>query len=95
MGFFNRRTRPADANTATAVAEGPDTTHEKGRRGIMHRNERKPAGAGSEYGNGNLNARPRFGQWLKATLLDLITMIIMGAIGLGVSLLPDIIASDY
>lgn len=28
--------------------------------------------------------RPRFGQWLKATLLDILTMAAMGAIGLGV-----------
>lgn len=89
MGFFNRRSRPADANTAAAVAEGPDTTREKhGRRGIMRKNERRPttAGAGPAYGNGHLNARPRFGQWLKATWLDFLTMVIMGAIGLGVRL---------
>jgi diacylglycerol diphosphate phosphatase/phosphatidate phosphatase len=30
-------------------------------------------------------ARPTFGQWLKYTLLDLITMLVMGMIGLGVS----------
>jgi diacylglycerol diphosphate phosphatase/phosphatidate phosphatase len=29
-------------------------------------------------------ARPTFGQWLKFTLLDLITMLVMGMIGLGV-----------
>jgi diacylglycerol diphosphate phosphatase / phosphatidate phosphatase len=28
--------------------------------------------------------RPSFGQWLKHTWLDLLTMVIMGAIGLGV-----------
>jgi len=88
MGFFNRRTRPADANTANAVAEGPDTTREKtGRQGIMRKNERHPATARAEYGNGHLNTRPRFGQWLKATWPDLLTMVIMGAIGLGVGLL--------
>lgn len=34
--------------------------------------------------------RPSFGQWLKYTWLDILTMIAMGAIGLGVSTsLPD------
>ncbi|CZR57595.1 related to diacylglycerol pyrophosphate phosphatase DPP1 [Phialocephala subalpina] len=32
----------------------------------------------------NMNTRPSFGQWLKVTWLDLITMVIMGIIGLGV-----------
>jgi len=30
--------------------------------------------------------RPSFGQWLKVTWLDILTMIAMGAIGLGVSI---------
>lgn len=33
----------------------------------------------------SMGTRPSFGQWLKHTGLDIITMIIMGAIGLGVS----------
>lgn len=33
--------------------------------------------------------RPSFGQWLKVTWLDIITMIIMGAIGLGVCFSPQ------
>lgn len=32
-----------------------------------------------------MSRRPSFGQWLKGTLLDIITMICMGALGLGVS----------
>ncbi|TAQ91480.1 Phosphatidate phosphatase/4-nitrophenylphosphatase/Peroxidase [Chlorociboria aeruginascens] len=32
----------------------------------------------------NMSTRPPFGQWLKATWLDLVTMVIMGVIGLGV-----------
>lgn len=31
------------------------------------------------------NSRPTFGQWLKQTWIDILTMIILGAIGLGVS----------
>jgi hypothetical protein len=30
--------------------------------------------------------RPSFGQWLKVTWLDIVTMVIMGVLGLGVSL---------
>ncbi len=30
--------------------------------------------------------RPRFGQWLRHTWLDILTMAAMGAVGLGVSL---------
>jgi hypothetical protein len=32
-----------------------------------------------------MSKRPSFGQWLKYTWLDILTMAIMGAIGLGVS----------
>lgn len=31
-----------------------------------------------------MSARPTFGQWLKATGLDILTMIVMGALGLGI-----------
>lgn len=30
------------------------------------------------------NSRPSFGQWLKVTWLDIITMALMGALGLGI-----------
>jgi len=74
MGFFNRRTVPADTNTATATG----TTHEK--PGLFgRRNQHTAAG-----GNRAWNSRPTFGQWFKATWLDILTMAIMGAIGLGV-----------
>jgi hypothetical protein len=32
-----------------------------------------------------MKTRPSFGQWLKFTALDIFTMAVMGAIGLGVS----------
>ncbi|KAI8261185.1 Lipid phosphate phosphatase 1 [Colletotrichum sp. SAR 10_77] len=35
-----------------------------------------------------MSRRPSFGQWLKGTLLDIITMICMGAIGLGIYMAP-------
>lgn len=33
----------------------------------------------------SMSTRPKFGQWLKHTWLDIVTMVIMGVIGLGVS----------
>ncbi|KAF2733069.1 PAP2-domain-containing protein [Polyplosphaeria fusca] len=74
MGFFNRRNVAADSNTTTATG-----THEK--PGIFgRRNHGHSAGGGAHA----WNSRPTFGQWFKATWLDILTMIIMGAIGLGV-----------
>lgn len=32
----------------------------------------------------SMSARPTFGQWLKLTWLDILTMAVMGALGLGV-----------
>jgi diacylglycerol diphosphate phosphatase/phosphatidate phosphatase len=34
----------------------------------------------------NMSTRPTFSQWLKVTWLDIVTMAVMGIIGLGVSL---------
>lgn len=43
--------------------------------------EKRPA---KHHGVPSHNTRPTFGQWIKATWLDILTMAIMGAIGLGV-----------
>lgn len=69
MGIFNRK---------QPVAEGPagaaePTTH----------TSRKIRGNSSPYYS--MATRPSFGQWLKYTWLDILTMVIMGVIGLGVS----------
>jgi len=70
MGLFNKRnTTPVAADTTTATG-----THEK-----RSRPRRASRGAASSH-----NTRPSFGQWIKATWLDILTMAIMGAIGLGV-----------
>lgn len=37
----------------------------------------------------SMGTRPTFGQWLKWTWLDIITMAAMGAVGLGVCLSPN------
>ncbi|CAG5145359.1 uncharacterized protein ALTATR162_LOCUS1698 [Alternaria atra] len=70
MGFFNKRnTTPVAADTTTATG-----AHEK-----RTRPRRSSKGGSASY-----NSRPGFGSWLKATWLDILTMALMGAVGLGV-----------
>jgi len=89
MPFFNKKPQAADANTATAVGSNNASASEKpGLKGLMSRRNRQPVQPTQEqaaYGHDNLNRRPTFGQWLKGTIVDIITMVIMGVIGLGVS----------
>ncbi|KAF2136330.1 uncharacterized protein K452DRAFT_362590 [Aplosporella prunicola CBS 121167] len=74
MGLFSRNTRPADANTAHSTGStAPANGHHAEKTGRHH-----------TYGDGSFNRRPPFGQWLKTTWLDILTMAVMGAIGLGV-----------
>lgn len=83
MGFFNRRTAPPDANTSASVG----TAREKhSRRAVMSSSERrhKRKHSNAAYGDGTLNKRPSFGHWAKVTWPDILTMIVMGVIGLGV-----------
>ena len=75
MGFFNRRAAPVDANTTAATG-----THEK-KPGLFARRNQTHT---TYNGVASWNTRPTFGQWIKATALDIVTMAIMGAIGLGV-----------
>ena len=87
MPFFNRKTQPADADTATSVGgTNAPATDKSGIKGVFSRRNQANTQERAAYSNQNLNARPRFGQWLKGTIFDIITMIIMGIIGLGVSL---------
>lgn len=78
MGLFNKRnTTPVAADTTTATG-----THHEKKQGVFSRKDAKHGrthNAASSY-----NSRPTFGQWLKRTWLDIVTMAIMGAIGLGV-----------
>jgi hypothetical protein len=78
MGFFNRRPAPVDANTAAAT--GP--AHHEKKPGLFNRQHKAPATHGNE--GRAWNSRPTFGQWIKATGLDIVSMAVMGAIGLGV-----------
>ncbi|KAL3423633.1 PAP2 superfamily protein [Phlyctema vagabunda] len=68
MGLFTRRQPEAHA--------APNTGHVKQEKAARHGRK--------EHAITNMNSRPSFGQWLKATWLDLFTMAAMGAIGLGV-----------
>lgn len=73
MGLFNKRNTAAPADTATATG--------------THHHEKKAGIFGSKNGHGGAqawNSRPTFGAWIKATALDIVTMAILGAIGLGV-----------
>jgi hypothetical protein len=57
----------------------------------MSRKDRKHKGKSrATYGGGQLNKRPKFGQWLKVTWPDILTMVVMGILGLGVSLKADV-----
>ncbi|CAG9945945.1 unnamed protein product [Clonostachys rosea f. rosea IK726] len=71
MRFFNRTNHVANGHANThANGHTPATTTAHGRR---HHHD--------PY---SMERRPSFGQWLKCTWLDIVTMIAMGAIGLGV-----------
>jgi diacylglycerol diphosphate phosphatase/phosphatidate phosphatase len=75
MGFFNRRAAPVAADTTTTTG-----AHHEKKGGMFGRKEPRM----TTHGAPSHNTRPTFGQWLKATWLDIVTMAIMGAIGLGV-----------
>lgn len=71
MGLFNKKNTAAPADTTAATG--------------THHREKKASKPGREHGGArSWNSRPTFGQWIKATWLDILTMAIMGAIGLGV-----------
>ncbi|KAF4312870.1 Phosphatidic acid phosphatase type 2/haloperoxidase [Botryosphaeria dothidea] len=75
MPFFNRR--PATAETADNGTTSTTPAVQNGHSDHAARKHTWPV-------DGSLNKRPRFGQWLKVTWPDILTMVCMGAIGLGV-----------
>ncbi|GME56302.1 Phosphatidic acid phosphatase type 2/haloperoxidase [Neofusicoccum parvum] len=75
MRFFNRRPQTADDSTTTSTAPVAQNGHHHSDHAT--RKHTWPS-------DGALNKRPPFGQWLKMTWPDILTMICMGAIGLGV-----------
>jgi hypothetical protein len=70
MPLFNRKPQAADVNTATAVggSDPPATEKTTGLKGLLSKRNQTPAQERAAYGYDNLNARPRFGQWLKGTV---------------------------
>ncbi|KAK5096406.1 hypothetical protein LTS08_007662 [Lithohypha guttulata] len=70
---FLRRSRKTETSTAPGA-----TTYEK------HHTRTKSNKAGFDVNSGNFNRRPSFGQWIKMTWLDILTMAAMGAVGLGI-----------
>ncbi|KAF2665508.1 acid phosphatase/Vanadium-dependent haloperoxidase [Microthyrium microscopicum] len=81
MGLFNRNRHSAGTTTTTGNAGIPmtDTNHH-------HTTPTKAehTHASRHQHTHTHGAKPSFGQWLKFTLLDLLTMLVMGMIGLGV-----------
>lgn len=73
MGLFNKRNTAAPADTTTATG----TPQHREKKGIF-------ASKGQHGGARAWNSRPTFGAWIKATALDIVTMAVLGAIGLGV-----------
>lgn len=70
MGIFGRRQHVTDGQATTTLTTPTTKT------------SRKRHGNSSPYYS--MATRPSFGQWLKYTWLDILTMVIMGIIGLGV-----------
>jgi hypothetical protein len=94
MGLFSKRTAPATAPAAhdEAIPEPVTSSTSPRRQGLGGRfgNFGRASGEAkvrrSRGSRGPLMGHlPSFGQWIKATALDLFTMFVMGAIGLGVS----------
>ena len=71
MGLFSRRSR-----------DGPVANNGQSPSGYHHRRTGPSRNHAEPY---SMTARPTFGQWLRHTWLDILTMVVMGAIGLGVS----------
>ena len=84
MDKFSRRNGAGGTTATTAepgTAHGNSTSHTQ-RRGLFSSD--KEARNHHRDDTGYLNRRPTFGQWLKVTWLDILTMVILGVIGLGV-----------
>ncbi|MCJ1444620.1 MAG: hypothetical protein MMC23_005122 [Stictis urceolatum] len=87
MGIMDKFSRRNGAGGTTATTAEPGTAHGNStshtqRRGLFSSD--KEARNHHRDDTGYLNRRPTFGQWLKVTWLDILTMVILGVIGLGV-----------
>ena len=84
MGFFDRRPVPADVNTATAVGDLANLERSTHRTREGRRYEKGAASGVVKHDTFIPDKRPNFGQWIKIAWPDIVTMAIMGVIGLGV-----------
>jgi hypothetical protein len=97
MGLFSRRAAPADTNITTAPGTVPSARNRPAyddphlpvnpstTRPVDKDVERQSGGRHHSTHPNTLSSRPTFGEWLKGTWLDILTMAILGALGLGVS----------
>ncbi|KAL1629973.1 putative phosphatidic acid phosphatase beta [Diplodia seriata] len=81
MPFFKRQ-RPSTTSDDAATTSTAPVTH-NGHHDHGH-HDHPAAGKHAWHTDGSLNKRPPFGQWLKSTWPDILTMFCMGLIGLGV-----------
>ncbi|KAI0123199.1 phosphatidic acid phosphatase type 2/haloperoxidase [Xylariales sp. AK1849] len=84
MGLFSKKPRqePAHTGTHADTHNGHGTTASRSGGGLGGKQRERRGHVRKEpY---PMSTRPKFGQWLKYTWLDILTMAIMGAIGLGV-----------
>ncbi|KAJ1323598.1 diacylglycerol diphosphate phosphatase [Microdochium nivale] len=84
MAIMDRfRQQPAATTTGpNRVVDGHASHHDKTSHSSRHHHDKHQAKLYS------MARRPTFGQWLKHTWLDILTMACMGAIGLGVYMAP-------
>lgn len=76
MGIFTRRPRDGNANEHE-MQHPQHAADNSNHRGRHQKSRSAPVVV-------DMSRRPTFGQWLKATWLDIFTMAAMGMIGLGV-----------
>ncbi|KAJ6440128.1 arylsulfotransferase (ASST) domain-containing protein [Purpureocillium lavendulum] len=81
MGLFSRK---APATTGHHAADTVEGGHVNGHGAGGRRRWNRRRGGRRVHEPYSMARRPTFGQWLKHTWLDILTMAIMGAIGLGV-----------
>jgi len=81
MGLFTRRAREPRDGPVVASAHGHEPKTARSGFGLFSRNRSHTANDPLVM---SMATRPSFGQWLKVTWLDILTMAIMGIIGLGV-----------
>ncbi|KPI41251.1 Lipid phosphate phosphatase 1 [Cyphellophora attinorum] len=84
---YNSHTEGRNSGYGSSLSKGRhnrDYDHHQNSRMSNRRSRSRKQRQMFDMESGAFNHRPKFGQWLKFIWLDLLTMAIMGAIGLGV-----------